>query len=179
MYSPDDDAPETSPSSPVYAHGHVGPEELNCAGPYDAERTAGGILLAARTVTMPHGWRLDEAVAEPLSLEWHEPVIARMLFEQVVDEDGHRSYLMRQSVLVWSVYNDAPCSEETKKGAAYGLLHVGLESHKFRPRPGGHHARHMLVSPPVNLFELLAERGGVDALHLLLQDGWIFIERSH
>lgn len=170
----DDDVPHDPAFSEDESEGQVGPEELNCAGAYDAERTAGGVLLAARVVRMPHEWRLDEAIAAPLTLEWHDPVIRWMLSEQVGDEDDHRSYLMRQSVLVWSIFTSAPWSESTRKGVAFGLLLVGLESHGFRPRTDGHAAVRQILSPPADLFEILGSRGGIKALHVLLAAGFEF-----
>lgn len=177
MESPDEDPSDNSSQSAAVLDGAVGPEELDCAGPYDAERTAGGLLLARLTVRLPHDWAVAEAIASPLDVEWHEPVVRWMLSERLIDEDDHRSYLLRQAILVWSVYTAAPWSEQARKGAAYGLLIVGLESHQFHLRARTSGAGALLLDPPYDFFERLARRGGVSALTQLLEEAFEYAKR--
>ncbi len=172
MESSDEDAPEISPCTAVLPDEQLGPEDLDCEGPYGAERTAGGVLVAQRTIPLPHGWRLDEAIEAPLSPDWHEPVVRWMLSERIADEDDHRSYLLRQAILVWNVYETAPWTLPTRKGTAYALLIIGLESHRFRPRSDALAANTFLNHPPADFFETLEELGGMNALHALLMEAF-------
>lgn len=168
MEAPDDKPSDAVALDSLLTDAVAGTRDLDCAGPYDAERTAGGVLLAQRTVRLPHDWSLREAVANPLPVGWHEPIIRWMLTERIGDDNEHRSYLLRQSILVWSVYTTAPWADSARKGAAYGLLMVGLESHGFRPKSSTSGASAVLMSPASDLFESLEEQGGVRALHRLL-----------
>lgn len=154
---------------------HFGAEELDCAGPYDAERTAGSVQWGALVLALPHGWTRDEAIRAPLDVEWHEPVVRWMLSERIAEPDEIQSYFMRQSILVWQTYAEAEWSESCRKGTAYTLLLVGLESHGFRPSSDRAYARErsFVLDPPSDFFERLTLEGGIPAMARLLRAAFV------
>lgn len=151
-------------------------ERLDCGGSrYDADRTEGTVLFTCDdTIELPYGWTIAEAIANPLSTDWHEPVVRWMLSERIADADDHRSYLTRQAIIVWQIYKTGPWSLRCRKGAAYSALLVGVWSHDFVPRRG--ELANSVLNPEHDFFEQLEEDGGVEALMDLLHRS--FVHRS-
>jgi hypothetical protein len=154
-------------------------ERLDCAGPYDAARTAGSALWSQFVLDLPHGWTIDEALNQPLDIAWHDLPIRWMRLLEVTEPDPDVSYLRRVAILVWEAYTTAPWSELCRRGTAYSLMYAAVESHGFIPRGPGQEksaadavkrvrAVNFFLDPPPDFFERVLELGGREALVELL-----------